>query len=75
MTDLGLGGAIKRRRKLLNLTQRDLADLAGCAERLVHEVESGKRTVRMDRLLALLAALGLQLRLEEGRHGLVVDGK
>ncbi len=70
-----LGKAIRRRRKLLKLTQRDLADLANCAERLVHEVENGKMTLRMDRLLAILMVLGLQLTLGEGRGGLMIpDG-
>lgn len=71
-----LGEAIKKRRKLLKLTQRDLADLSDCAERLVHEVENGKTTLRVDRLLALLRVLGLQLTLGEGKGGLVVsDGE
>ena len=67
-----LGAAIRERRKLLRLTQRDLADLSDCAERLVHEVETGKTTLRLDRLLAMLRVLGLQLTLGDGKGGLVV---
>ena len=69
------GRAIRDRRKVLGLTQRDLAELADCAERLIHEVENGKPTVRLDRVLAILRVLGLQLTLGQGKGGLVVpDG-
>lgn len=73
MKEIGL--AIKARRRRLGLTQRDVSEIAGCGERLVHEVESGKETVRLDRLLAILKVLGMQLTLTEGSHGLVLDGK
>jgi y4mF family transcriptional regulator len=53
---------IRSRRKSLRLTQAALADLAGCSSRFVREVEGGKATVRLDKLLALLHALGLELR-------------
>ena len=66
------GRVLRDRRKALGLTQRDLAELADCAERLVHEVENGKSTVRMDRLLAILRVLGLQLTLGKGKDVLVV---
>jgi hypothetical protein len=42
------------------------AELAGVAVRTVHAVEAGKDTIRLDALLAVLAALGLQLRLKKG---------
>ena len=40
--------------------------------RTVHAVEAGKSTVRLDALLAVLSALGLQLRLERGNAADVV---
>lgn len=49
------------RRKELRLRQRDLAALAGVSERFVRELESGKPTVRLDALEAVLEALGLEL--------------
>lgn len=58
--------AVRARRKRLGLTQDETAELAGVAVRTVHAVESGKVTVRLDALLAVLSALGLQLRLERG---------
>ncbi len=60
----GFADQIRERRKALRLTQQDLADLAGCSVRFVREVESGKLTVRLDKVAAVLAALGLDLRAE-----------
>lgn len=56
-----LGEAVRSRRKALRLTQEDLADLAGCSPRFVRALEAGKASVRLDKLAAVLAALGLEL--------------
>lgn len=52
---------IRTRRKELALTQGDLADLAQVSERFVRAVEAGKDTVRVDKLRAVRAVLGLEL--------------
>jgi y4mF family transcriptional regulator len=61
-----LAAAVRDRRRALALTQQETAELAGVATRTVHAVEAGKPTLRLDALLAVLSALGLQLRLERG---------
>jgi len=48
------------------LTQRDVAALAGVAERTVIAVEAGSRGVRLGSLLAVLSVLGLRVRIERG---------
>ena len=53
---------LRQRRAALRLTQQELADLAGVSERFVRLVESGKESVRLDKLRALLDAVGLELR-------------
>ncbi|MFF1884098.1 helix-turn-helix transcriptional regulator [Pseudarthrobacter sp. NPDC058196] len=53
---------VRARRKALRLNQRDLADIAGVSERFVRFVEQGKPSVQVDSLVALLEAVGLQLR-------------
>lgn len=58
--------AVRSRRRALGLRQDELADLAEVSERFVHALESGKGTVRLDKLLAVLAALGLHLELHRG---------
>lgn len=62
-----LAAAVRRRRKQLGLRQDELADLAGVSERFVFAVESGKATVRLDKLTALLGALGMHLQIRRGR--------
>lgn len=62
-----LSARTQQRRKDLRLTQAEVAELAGVSERFVRLVESGKDTVRLDKLLPLLEVLGLEcdLRLRE----------
>ncbi len=69
----GLAAAVRRRRRALGLTQVEIARLAGCGPDFVYDLETGKTTIRMDKLLGVLAVLGLELRLAEGKSGLVVD--
>ena len=54
---------VRARRTALQLTQRDLADMAGVSERFVRFVEQGKPSVQLDSLLAVLDTLGLELRI------------
>lgn len=58
--------AVKERRRALGLRQDELADIAGVSERFVHALETGKATVRLDKLLPVLAALGLHLEVHRG---------
>lgn len=66
-----LGRLVVDRRKLLGLRQEDLADLADVSHRFVQSLESGKETVRLDKVLAVLHALGLRLAVtaDQGRDG------
>jgi len=57
----GLGPQLRQRRKALGLTQDELADLAGCSPRFVRALEAGKATVRLDKVVDILDALGLEL--------------
>jgi y4mF family transcriptional regulator len=68
---LALGATVRNRRRDLGLTQEDAADLAGVSARFLHEVETGKDTVRLATLLRLLEALGLHLELRRGASPVV----
>lgn len=59
-----IADAVRTRRSSLGLRQQDLADLAGVSERFVRELEGSKESVRLDKLNAVLHALGLELRAE-----------
>ena len=52
---------IKERRKLLNLTQQDLADKAGVGIRFIRDMEQGKITLRMDKVNQVLNLFGQEL--------------
>ena len=52
---------IKERRKLLNLTQQDLADKAGVGIRFIRDMEQGKITLRMDKVNQVLNLFGHEL--------------
>lgn len=52
---------VAARRKDLQLTQQEVAELTGLSRRTVQQVERGKGTVRLDILLRVLDAVGLSL--------------
>lgn len=56
-----IGNALKTRRKEYQLRQEEVAEFARVSERFVREVEKGKQTVRLDKLIDVLAAVGLEL--------------
>ena len=58
-----IGEQIRARRRSLKLTQQELADLAGCSARFLGAVEAGKPGVRLDKVLDVVSALGLEVRL------------
>ncbi|AGT05224.1 putative transcriptional regulator, HTH_3-family [Corynebacterium glutamicum MB001] len=56
-----IGMALLNGRKELGLRQGELADLAGVSERFIRDVEKGKTTVRLDKVIDVLRVLGLEL--------------
>ena len=58
-----LGAALRAARKLLGLTQPQLALAAGVGVRFIVELEAGKPTVRLENALRVIDALGGELQL------------
>lgn len=58
-----LGQVIRQVRKQLGVTQRDLALTAGTGLRFIIELEKGKRTCQIGKVLQVLHVLGIQLNL------------
>ncbi len=56
-----LGKAIRDERKKRGLTQQKFADLAGVGRRFLSELESGKPTLEIGKVLKVTAAAGIQL--------------
>ncbi|HEY4530683.1 MAG TPA: type II toxin-antitoxin system Y4mF family antitoxin [Luteimonas sp.] len=59
----GLGLAVREARKTHGLTQAELAGLAGTGLRFIGELERGKPTLEVGKVLDVLAVLGLRLLL------------
>jgi y4mF family transcriptional regulator len=56
-----LGAFIRKIRKERGITQQQLADLSGVGRRFLRELESGKPTLEIGRVLQVTAALGIDL--------------
>lgn len=54
-----LNELILHARKSANLTQSELAELAGVGKTVIWDLEHGKRTVRLETLLKVLASLNI----------------
>ncbi|MCK4698765.1 MAG: helix-turn-helix transcriptional regulator, partial [Bacteroidales bacterium] len=52
---------LKERRKMLGLTQEELAEKAGVGLRFIRDMEQGSETLRMDKVNQVLALFGHEL--------------
>lgn len=68
-----IGRAVRRARKSLGLRQDELALAADVSTRVIHQIEHGKPTSRLDSLIPVLDALGLELGVRE-KSRLQADG-
>lgn len=58
-----VGHVIRLRRKELGYNQTQIAQFAGCTQRLVSEIERGKPTVAFETVLRIANGLGIDLTL------------
>jgi HTH-type transcriptional regulator/antitoxin HipB len=68
-----VGATVRRQRELIGLRQDELALAAGVSTRVIHQIENGKPTSRLDSVVPVLDALGLTLVVEDQPNG--VDGQ
>jgi y4mF family transcriptional regulator len=66
-----LGLAIEAERKRRRLTQTNLAELSDTSINFVSQIERGKNTAQIGKVLDILHILGLQLVIEKGSAGVV----
>ncbi len=69
-----LGAAIRESRKRASLTQKELADFAGCGLTFINQLERGKPNVHLAKLFNVLEVLGLTLVLERSPGTFKVSG-
>lgn len=58
-----IGQLVKKARKNLGVTQRDLALTSGTGLRFIIELEQGKATCQIGKVLTVLHTLGISMRL------------
>lgn len=63
----GIGSIVRQRRKAFGLDQATVAELAGVSRKLVSDLERGKETIQVDKLVAVLNSLGLSLEVTHDR--------
>lgn len=56
-----LGSLLRKRRKSFEYTQEEVAEMLGFSPRLVGEIERGRGTVGIDKVLSYALALGIDL--------------
>lgn len=56
-----LGSFVRSVRKSRKITQQELADISGVGRRFMRELEHGKPTLEIGRVLMVTAALGIDL--------------
>ena len=61
-----LGTAIKKRRKALQMSQEDLALLSETSINFICQLEKGKNTVRLDKILDVMQSVGLEFNVING---------
>ncbi len=59
-----LSKILRERRKLLKITQEDLAELAGVSLRTLKAIETGKTNPTFDSVNKITEVLGLQINVE-----------
>lgn len=63
ITSALLGAEVRRLRKRLKVTQRDLALTSGTGLRFISDLENGKPTCQIGKVLIVLSTLGMDLQL------------
>ena len=60
-----MASVIKKRRKSLNLTQAECAAFCGVGNRFFSELENGKQSLHLGKVLQVLQTLGLKIFITE----------
>jgi len=66
LTTQDIGAAVRQARKAQGLRQPDLAGACGTSVRFISELERGKPTMQVGRVLHVLRMLGLRVSIDDG---------
>ena len=68
-----LGQLIKMERKARQLTQTELGSLSGTSINFISQIEAGKATAHIGKVLGVLQVLGFELHYVRGSKGIVIN--
>jgi len=60
-----IGKLVRTKRKAMKLTQKDLAGLCNLGTRFVSELENGKKTLEIEKVLKVLTSVGISIDLSD----------
>ncbi|MCR5028015.1 MAG: helix-turn-helix transcriptional regulator [Fibrobacter sp.] len=64
-----ISSVIKKRRKSLNLTQAECAAFCGVGNRFFSELENGKQSLHLGKVMQVLQMLGLKIQITKNEIG------
>lgn len=70
---MDIGEFVKEKRRLVGLTQPELAEKAGVGLRFMRELEQGKKTVRLDKVNQVLKLFGHEVGAVPINRNLIID--
>lgn len=70
-----LGQLIKTERKTRQLTQTELGSLTGTSINFISQIEAGKATAHIGKVLGVLQVLGFEFHCVRGSKGIVINDK
>ena len=59
------GKAVRKRRKQLGYTQKYISEFMGISVSFLSDLENGKKTIELEKALAVASILGLDIELNE----------
>ncbi|MCK5082832.1 MAG: helix-turn-helix transcriptional regulator [Candidatus Omnitrophica bacterium] len=59
-----IGSIVRSKRKEIGLTQKQVSDMCNVGVRFLSELENGKMTLEIGKVLTILNALGLEVKIE-----------
>jgi y4mF family transcriptional regulator len=62
-----IGRVVREARRRHGMTQAELAGLSGTSQRFISQLESGVRNVTLNKVVDVLAVLGLRMQVVEAR--------
>lgn len=65
-----LSERLREERKSQNLSQTQLAQLAQVSLNFLSQLETGKTTVQLDKVLQVMDTLGLEFKIQYGKNGI-----